>query len=163
MQRLARDVEIGLPARKIVKTRRDDLLIDQRDEEDHNETNKADQSQHSEEFAAVCSKHLAPANARPHGAQNIDQPSDEPEKRRLDRRRHAAEDEHRDEGPFRLANVEPDEAGRRTRRLYIAAPAERIDPVFKQTEYRAQEHHCVIVRDNPAAKATEGGHNLIFW
>jgi hypothetical protein len=161
-KRLARHMQIGLPARHVVETRRDDLLVDQGDQEGNDEADDADQRQHAEKLAAMGVKKRAPAGPGLYRSENIDEPPHEPEERCLDRRRNAAKHQHGDERPSGLADIEPYESQRIARRLDITAGAERIYPGFEQAEDRSEQHHRDIGPFRIAAKRIQARRNLIF-
>ncbi len=133
-------MHIGLPAHEIIKARRDDLLVDQRGKERDDEAHDADEREHHEEFRPVRGKKPAPPLARLHGRQHVDEPADEPERRRLDPRRDAAEHQERGERRLGLPDIEPDEGEQLPRRPQVVPPREGLYPVLEEGEKRPEDH-----------------------
>ncbi|MNX98144.1 hypothetical protein D3C86_1305390 [compost metagenome] len=137
-------MHIGLPAHQIVKAGRDDLLVHQSRHHGDDKTHDADQHQHADQLTAVGRKQPCPALFRLHGGENIDETSDEPEKRRLYGRRQPAQHQHGEKGRLGLRDIEPDEGERAFRRPQIVLAGEGLYPVLEKLEDAGNNHDADI-------------------
>ncbi len=140
-KRLPRHMHVGLPTHQIVKAGRDDLLVHQRRNHRDDKTHDADQHQHAHQLATMGGKQPGPALFRLHGRENIHQPPDEPEQRRLDGRRQPAQHQHGEKRRLGLRNIKPDESKCVFRRPQVVLAGEGPNPVLEELEDARNDHH----------------------
>lgn len=139
-QRLARDMDMALPAHQIEEIQHHDLFFNQRAQRDHRKSHEDDNGGNAQQFKPMRTEQPLPACGFGDGIDQIHQPPDKPEHAGFHDRHRAAKQRHGKKCPLGLAHVKPHERRGACRRTQIRTLGKGIDPAFEQADDGGNQH-----------------------